>query len=211
MTMVHRISPHAAKGVEIVEDAADLNVFCQSGTAGAIWRRDTPKHVQDWLESLPEDRLPRGRLILRPDALAKAITALCDAHCTPKGPERDWLEHDIAHVAKTFAGLIDPPNVRLRIDVITTNACRKFHIDAIQSRVVCTYRGTGTQYGNAPRGNEPKRVFTVATGSPIFLRGTLWPETPPAELLHRSPPIEGTGETRLVLVVDPIFDPETEV
>jgi len=30
-------------------------------------------------------------------------------------------------------------------------------------------------------------------------------------LLHRSPPIEGTGETRLVLVLDPVIDPEEEV
>ena len=30
-------------------------------------------------------------------------------------------------------------------------------------------------------------------------------------ILHRSPPIEGTGETRFVFVIDPIFDPENEV
>ena len=27
-------------------------------------------------------------------------------------------------------------------------------------------------------------------------------------LLHSSPPIEGTGEIRLVLVLDPVFDPD---
>ena len=30
-------------------------------------------------------------------------------------------------------------------------------------------------------------------------------------LLHRSPPIEGTGETRLVLVLDPIDDLDEEL
>jgi len=49
------------------------------------------------------------------------------------------------------------------------------------------------------------------TGAPILLRGTLWPEHPRSGLLHRSPPIEGTGETRLVLVLDPVDDPEEEV
>ena len=34
------------------------------------------------------------------------------------------------------------------------------------------------------------------------------PERPNAGLRHRSPPIEGTGETRLVLVLDPIVDPD---
>nr|WP_245926135.1 DUF1826 domain-containing protein [Ascidiaceihabitans donghaensis] len=33
----------------------------------------------------------------------------------------------------------------------------------------------------------------------------------PRGCLHRSPPIEGSGETRLVLVLDPIFDLEDEM
>ncbi len=36
----------------------------------------------------------------------------------------------------------------------------------------------------------------------------IWPVDPPAGLLHRSPPNKGTGETHLVLMLDPIFDPE---
>lgn len=51
----------------------------------------------------------------------------------------------------------------------------------------------------------------MPTGAPIPLRGTLWPEGPRSGLLHRLPPIEGTGETRLVLVLDPVDDPEEEV
>ncbi|MEO1549526.1 MAG: DUF1826 domain-containing protein, partial [Pseudomonadota bacterium] len=68
----------------------------------------------------------------------------------------------------------------------------------------------GTQYGISVDGTEPARVFTVQTGAPILLRGTEWPEEPKSGLLHRSPPIEGSGETRLVLVLDPIFDPVDE-
>lgn len=52
--------------------------------------------------------------------------------------------------------------------------------------------------------------MTVPTGSPIILRGTRWPETPVSRLLHRSPPIVGTGETRLVLVLDPVEGPAKE-
>ena len=100
--------------------------------------------------------------------------------------------------------------LRLRFDVVTGNACRKFHVDAITARLVCTYRGAGTQYGMSTDGTDPSRVFAVATGAPILLRGSLWPEEPASGLLHRSPPIEGTGETRLVLVLDPIFELEEE-
>ncbi len=82
--------------------------------------------------------------------------------------------------------------------------------DAITARLVCTYRGTGTQYGMSTDDADPQSVFTVPTGSPILLRGTFWPAEPPSGLLHRSPPIEGTGETRLVLVIDPVSDPADE-
>jgi hypothetical protein len=101
-------------------------------------------------------------------------------------------------------------HVQLRLDVVDTNACSKFHIDAVTARLVCTYRGTGTQYGISERGKEPAEILTVPTGSPIFLRGTRWPESPPVGLLHRSPPIAGTGETRLLLVLDPVTDPEQD-
>ena len=44
----------------------------------------------------------------------------------------------------------------------------------------------------------------------MILRGTNWPSAAKPGLLHRSPPIEGTGETRLVLVLDPIADIEAD-
>jgi len=100
--------------------------------------------------------------------------------------------------------------LRLRLDVITGDACRRFHVDTLTARLICTYRGTGTQYGVSPDGEAPKQVSTVSTGTPIILRGKLWPEQPASGLLHRSPPIEGSGETRFLLVLDPVSDPEAE-
>jgi hypothetical protein len=94
---------------------------------------------------------------------------------------------------------------------VTTNACRKFHVDAMAARLICTYRGTGTQYGQSRNGDDPKRVFTVPTGSAVLLRGSLWPSNRDCGLVHRSPPIEGTGETRLVLVLDPVDIPEDAI
>ncbi len=127
-----------------------------------------------------------------------------------EGAERTWLENDISDLATRFAEMMRTPYLRLRLDAISTNACRKFHIDALYARLICTYRGTGTQYGFSTDGLDPTRVFTVATAAPMVMRGTLWPQTPPSGLLHRSPPIAGSGETRLVLVLDPVFDIEED-
>jgi len=211
MNTVSKSLTDAAIGVGVADRPEDLAVLKKPGCAAALWRRQMPGAVKDWLDGLDPDQLPRGRVILRPDAFSKTLAHLCEMAGTPDCAERAWLEADIADLAEQFAGLMSARYLRLRLDVVTTNACRKFHIDALMARLVCTYRGSGTQYGISVDGAEPTRVFQVQTGSPILLRGTLWPQDPPSGLLHRSPPIEGTGESRLVLVLDPVFDPQEEI
>ncbi|WP_420585012.1 DUF1826 domain-containing protein [Ruegeria sp.] len=199
---------NAAAGVGVADTPDGLSRIEMPGCAATIWRRQLSSEVQTWVNALDPAQLPTGRLILRPAAVPDAVRHLFDMAGILDSAERQWLEADIADLAARFAAIMRAPYLRLRLDAISTNACRKFHIDAIHSRLICTYRGTGTQYGISTDGKDPKRVFTLATGAPMIMRGTLWPQTPPSGLLHRSPPIAGTGETRMVMVLDPIFDLE---
>ncbi|MDX8354916.1 DUF1826 domain-containing protein [Cognatiyoonia sp. IB215182] len=200
----------AAIGVAIADRPENLQDFLEPSCAAAIWRRQLAPDFQAWINGLDPANLPQGRIILQPEAVGAAVTELCEIAQTPAGPERDQLIADIDVLAEIFAALMQARYLRLRLQPVTSNACRRFHIDAITARLVCTYRGAGTQYGISSDGQDPIRVFSVPTGAPILLRGTLWPENPPSGLLHRSPPIEGTGETRLVLVLDAVFDPEDD-
>ncbi len=211
MTVARDILAKAAIGVDVADGPEGLSAIHRPGSAAAIWRRRPLPEFQSWIDRLDRDVLPKARVILRPDAVRDAASEVCDVCRTPAGPERDRLVDDIAALADIFTGLMHARWLRLRLDVVTTNACRRFHIDAVTARLVCTYRGTGTQYGVSTDGAEPGRIFTVPTGAPILLRGTLWPEHPRSGLLHRSPPIDGTGETWLVLVLDPVDDPEDAV
>ncbi|APG46089.1 DUF1826 domain-containing protein [Phaeobacter porticola] len=208
MTLVRWSEKDRIEGAQIVEDADAFDACLQAGEAAAIWRRQTPRDIQSWLNGLDPQHLPQGRVTLPATAVADVVTQLCDKSGLPAGQERDWLQNDIVALADMFSDLMSVKYLRLRLDVVITDACRKFHIDATTARLVCTYRGTGTQYGVSMDGRAPKRVFTVQTGSPILLRGSLWPGAFSAGVLHRSPPIEGSGETRLVLVLDPVFDRE---
>lgn len=211
MNFVTKTVRNAAIGVEIADEPAAFRTFLQPGCAAAIWRRQTPPEVQSWLDGIDGEALPRARVVLPTDAVDETVQHLFDTVNLPDGTERAWLQKDIVGLADILSDLMNARYLRLRLDAVTTNACRKFHIDAVTARLVCTYRGTGTQYGVSSDGDDPRRVFTVQTGAPILLRGTLWPDEPPSGLLHRSPPIEGTGETRLVLVLDPVTDPEDEI
>lgn len=185
-----------------VQGLADLK---RDDCAGLIWQRPANRAVQAWLERLSPQQLPHTRVTLKPDVIAGFLRGLCSSQGVPDCAERDMLIADIASLAQVFAGVMRCDFIRLRLDVVQTNACRKFHLDAVTARLVCTYLGTGTQFGAGQQGTEPDpaRIGTVPTGAPILLRGTLWPSSARPGLLHRSPPIEGTGETRLVLVLDP--------
>ena len=200
----------AAIGVGVADSPEGLAAIRHPGCAAVIWHRQPVPAFQKWIDGLRPEVLPQARLILRPEAVREVMAEVCDMSGTPPGAERERLIDDVAALSDIFAGLMRARWLRLRLDAVTTNACGRFHIDAVTARLICTYRGTGTQYGISTDGAEPRRIFTVPTGAPIALRGTLWPERPPSGLLHRSPPIEGRGETRLVLVLDMVDDPEEE-
>ncbi|ABD55170.1 DUF1826 domain-containing protein [Jannaschia sp. CCS1] len=208
MTYARKPVADAGIGVGIADDPASLSVLHKPGCAAAIWRRHIPSQAKTWLEGLDPSQLPTGRQMVRPDGVRHAVRDFCKRADTPLGDDLDWLQNDMSMLAEMFAQVMSARVLRLRLDAISTNACSRFHIDAVTARLVCTYRGSGTQYGISTDGRAPRRVFQVATGAPILLRGTLWPEDPPSGVLHRSPPIAGTGETRLVMVLDPIFDPD---
>jgi len=195
-------------GVGICLDPAALTTLLEPDCAAAVWQREMSVDVQSWLASLPADSLPRGRVVAPVQTVGTIIEQLFEMAGAPRGIERDWLTADIVELAELFAEVVSAKYLRVRLDVITTNACRKFHVDAITARLVCTYRGTGTQYGVCEGEGDPARIETVATGAPILMRGTRWPAREAPKVLHRSPPIEGTGETRLVLVLDPVAVPD---
>ncbi|MDB2422189.1 DUF1826 domain-containing protein [Paracoccaceae bacterium] len=213
MTILHKKTKKAVfnVGVGVVRAIQDLAVIRDPGCAVALCQRQPDRNVLEWLERLDSDRLPKARVILPPDRINDALEQICDISDTPDCEKRKRLIDDVTKLAKVFADLMKTAHLRLRFDVVTTNSCKKFHIDRITARLLCTYRGTGTQYGFSVDGTEPDHILTVPTGSPIVLRGSLWPETPKSGILHRSPPIEGTGEYRSVLVLDPIFDLEKEM
>jgi len=204
MTFIRKTIENAAIGVGVSRTPEGLSVIHNPNCAAAIWQRNPMSNFQSWIDTLNPAHLPKTRVTAPISKASDVINKIIDASGIPNCAERQILADDASELAAIFNTVIPSSHVHLRFDVIITNACRKFHIDAVRARLICTYRGTGTQYGISTDGQEPRRVFTVPTGSAMLLRGTLWPEEVQSGLLHRSPPIEGNGETRLLFVIDPV-------
>ncbi|MCV0428916.1 MAG: DUF1826 domain-containing protein [Roseibium sp.] len=94
--------------------------------------------------------------------------------------------------------------MRIRFDIASQVMCPKFHLDAVPARLLCTYRGTGTEYVPENQQSDISRIQSIQTGSVALFRGATWPSGERTCLLHRSPAIGEGGKTRLLVVVDPL-------
>lgn len=170
------------------------------GIAAAIWDRPRAPGFADWIEALPPDHLPDLRMILPAPAARDAVHLACDRAGMAPGPFRDMLAGDVAALATIMGRVMGAPLLHLRLNPVATDACRRFHLDNLTARLLCTYRGTGTQLARPGHEDRPE---ILAPGAALILRGGLWPGPERTALLHRSPPVAGTGQVRLLLAIDP--------
>ncbi|OBX17872.1 hypothetical protein A9995_14525 [Erythrobacter sp. QSSC1-22B] len=91
--------------------------------------------------------------------------------------------------------------VRIRLELVVTNSCRKIHSDYTDLRLITTYAGPGTQV--LPMGAEKleSNLWSVPAGWVGLFKGRLFGEGHSA-CLHRSPPAADLRVRRLVLVID---------
>jgi hypothetical protein len=177
--------------------AADTGPVARAPAAGD-WRRilgpgtgllllDRPAPVPAAaLQAALGDWPGRIGLDLAPELVAPALAALPAALAT-----------DIAALAARFAALVGSGTARLSCERILGDACRKWHVDYIDLRLVCTYWGPGTDWRDPRTGAEHR----IGPQQPALFKGRLYGDDAPL-VEHRSPPIAGTGQQRLVLVID---------
>lgn len=188
--------------VKTVSSLQHMDTIYAPNVDAVIWTRKLPETVEQWLGTIPHEQLPEGRFVLKPADVSSCMEMLfCTAGIEPCLAQT-WLSNDMSELAHLVSEAMDAPQVRLRLEAVSDNACSKFHIDTVVSRLICTYRGPGTQVGVTKEGEDPIDIQTVATGMPILLKGKLWPKASDLTLRHRSPPIADTGLSRLVLVLE---------
>jgi len=127
------------------------------------------------------------------------------------------LQHDITMLVRQFAELTGAETLRLLLATVNTNMCRRFHTDMNDLRLLCTYTGPGTLL--LPEEAADRRTFgaggdndrivrdheaIIMAGETdvVVLKGALYPKDGTKAAIHRSPTVEETGRTRLLLRID---------
>lgn len=166
--------------------------------------------VAEALDAIPLSKLPQLTLEGPPHELAASLHAALDAAAIEPGWLALWLARNISFQIRLFGQLTRSPILRLRLDVVTDDGCPRFHTDNVRFRLLCTFRGAGTEWLDPKalwthvdeRPLDPASIRRLDRGAIAFMRGAkdATPERP--ALVHRSPRWDGTGLARLLLVID---------
>ena len=168
------------------------------------------------LDGMASDSLPHLRLTGGIDSLRGSIEGgLKECGFNPHWLAQ-WLSEDAIFLAQLFQELTGARRLLLRLETVVDDACCRFHADNVRFRLVTTYRGPGTEW-IAPRhaATMPTeaqlsdvRFSRLDRGHVAIMRGSRAATAKRPALLHRSPPIAGSGVTRLFLAIDDEADHE---
>lgn len=191
--------------IAISEQDTVLDNIRKDHVAMAIWARELTPSLQAWLDATPDEALPTGRVLIRPDQTEMALCAMSSN--VPK-----VLIADVGYLTARFAEITGSDRVDLRLDCIGHDGCWKFHRDRISHRLLCTYRGSGTEFvpqdcGQAALDQQRDYKETLQHLDPPFVglfRGETT-EKGTRGIVHRSPPISSTGTSRYLLCLSVPF------
>lgn len=180
-----------------------------------LWQRPADPAITRELSTLDATRLPDVRRLTSPATFDDDLSALLEQQHLDPSAFLTWRT-DLARLAALFFPISGNRAVTLRLETTDSDACRRFHVDRTHLRLLCTYRGPGTEWlrdeqvdrsalthgaanESISRFGEPSRFGTFWVG---LLKGEAYLGNAGRGLVHRSPPIAGSGQVRVLFCLD---------
>jgi hypothetical protein len=173
-----------------------------------LWRRPLPQCLTAWLNRMEPKSLPHLRILVDVGAVREALGSELNQVEARYAAMRNLLIIDIETLVQTFAQIAQSKQVDIRLERIEVNACRLFHRDSVHFRLLTTYRGPSTEWVETEFAQIALRnsgrfclpIRRLEDYDVAVFRGSH--SAPDRGVVHRSPPIEKTGETRLLLCIN---------
>lgn len=127
------------------------------------------------------------------------------------------LYEDIKTLLECYTELTNVEDYEFLLSTINDNMCSKFHYDMNRLRLLCTYSGPGTLWVDNSNVNwtaihehqtndaivvDEKKTHQAQAGSIVILKGAQYNKSEIPPVVHRSPTIEGSNKTRLLVRID---------
>jgi hypothetical protein len=203
-------SPHA------MSDQPDvLYRILGPGVNLSLWQRPSQWVISRELSALRASDLPDVRCWTSRASFDDDLCALLRQQDLDPLAFTNW-RIDLVRLAEMFFAITEGRDVALRLETTEDDGCRRFHVDRTHLRLLCTYRGPATEWltdaqvdrvaqaNGAPndciiRGGEPSQFQPFWVG---ILKGDAYPDNAGHGLVHRSPPIVGSGQVRVLFCLD---------
>ena len=203
--------PHAVSSPQL----NDLPRIFDPAVQLAIWQRPVDPLIGGYLDASLADLGSGVRQQLKPGESP-------DLSRLPAGDGRDALNTDITLLADILAELLDAKTIGLRLEVIGKAMCPRLHVDRLGIRLLCTYRGPGSEWVD-DEGVDRSRLGVGANGLPdessgllgpssrievippfavALLKGSLWQGNGGRGVIHRSPAVAPSEAPRILLAMD---------
>ncbi len=184
------------------------NFFC--------WSRELSEELQSYLRELTTQENDPIRITINQDNLSPELESARSQWDEKPSHISDLFWSDVEVLTRDFLEFSDKKSGTLHLRLIEDDACSKFHIDGYKLRLFVTYVGEGTEWlpesavnrralgsDNEDIVKDPSAIQRVGTGHVSILKGEIPGRFNPIKgIVHRSPPIAGTNEKRLILRVD---------
>ena len=138
-----------------------LQRILNHGVNLSLWQRPAQQAITQELLPLEAGQLPDVRCRTSPASFDADLCVLLTKHDLDPLNFEQW-RIDLGGVAERFFGISKGREVTLRLETTATDGCRRFHIDHTHLRLLCTYRGPGTEW--LPEGQVDR--VAQANGAP---------------------------------------------
>ncbi len=203
--------PHTAFSTQL----NDLLRIFEPAVQLAIWQRPVDPLIAGYLNASLADMGSGFRQQLKPGESP-------DFSRLPGGEGRDALTTDIALLADILGELLDAKTIGLRLEVIGQAMCPRLHVDRLGIRLLCTYRGPGSEWvddegvdrsrlgagaNGLPDGSSgllgpSSRIEVIPSFAVALLKGSLWQGNAGRGVIHRSPAVAPNEAPRILLAMD---------
>ncbi len=155
-----------------------------------------------------------------------SVTQGFDASGLPDLPGRQTLVNDMDFLVALYGDLLGCERVGLRLEVVSSALCPRFHVDRTGIRLLCTWRGPGTEYlvgncanrrklGSGAQGLADEHSGLILDTAGVghvppyaiaLLKGDGWPGNTDRGVIHRSPAVPAATAPRVLLTLDAIWE-----
>jgi hypothetical protein len=204
------VSPHF-----IADQPTTLDAIHSPGVNLCLWQRPAQPAIIQELSSLQAATLPDVRCSTSPNSFDNDVKTLLQQQDLDPSAFKYW-HTDLCRLAELYFSISGNSDATMRLVTTKEDDCPRFHVDQTQLRMLCTYRGPGTEWltdDQVDRGalssgasneaiirfGEPKKFDLFWVG---IMKGNAYPGNAGHGLVHRSPQISGSGKTRVMFCLD---------